>query len=127
MAETTSHTWACPSCRRRVPLRAETCHCGMTRARADELAAAAPAAPTRPAPPRRSGGRAEVISAMTGDVKALLAAAVLVLVAGLGWLVFGPSRTPATPAVLGWVDQGPPPAPKPTPSPRPPFKLPWWK
>jgi hypothetical protein len=99
----------------------------MTRARADELAAAAPATPTRPAPPRRSGGRAEVISAMTGDVKALLAAAVLVLVAGLGWLVFGPSRTAATPAVLGWVDQGPPPAPKPTPSPRPPFKLPWWK
>jgi hypothetical protein len=67
------------------------------------------------------------MAAMTPDVKGLLATAVLVLVAGLGWLVFGPSRTPTTPAVLGWVDQSPPPAPKPTPSPRPPFKLPWWK
>jgi hypothetical protein len=71
--------------------------------------------------------RAEAVAAMTGDVKALLVAAALVMVAGLGWLVFRPSRTPTTPAVLGLVDKGPPPAPKPTPSPRPPFKLPWWK
>jgi hypothetical protein len=99
----------------------------MTRARAEELAAVAPAAPARPAAPRGAGVRAEAVAAMTGDVKALLAAAALVVVAGLGWLVFGPSRPAATPAVLGWVDQGPPPAPKPTPSPRPPFKLPWWK
>jgi hypothetical protein len=99
----------------------------MTRARAGELAEAAPAVPARPASPRRPVGRGEVMAVMTGDVKALLAAAVLVLVGGLGWLVFAPSRTPATPAVLGWVDQGPPPAPKPTPFPRPPFKLPWWK
>jgi hypothetical protein len=88
---------------------------------------AVPAAAARPASPGRPLVRAEVIAAMTGDVKALLATAVLVLVAGLGFLVFGPRRTPSTPAVLGWVDQAPPPAPKPTPSPRPPFKLPWWK
>ena len=99
----------------------------MTRARAEELAAPAPAAPVRPAAPRGTGVRAEAVAAMTGDVKALLVTAAIVMVAGLGWLVFGPSRTPSTPAVLGWVDQGPPPAPKPTPSPRPPLKLPWWK
>jgi hypothetical protein len=127
VAETSPHTWPCPSCGRRVPLRALACHCGMTRTRAEELAAAAPAAPVRPAGPRRPSGRAEVMAAMTGDVKALFVAAALVTVAGLGWLVFGPSRPSATPAVLGWVDHGPPPAPKPTPSPRPPFKLPWWK
>jgi hypothetical protein len=59
-------------------------------------------------------------------VKALLAGFVLVVLAGLGWLVFGPRPAPITP-VLGYVDAGPPPAPRPTPSPTPPFKLPWWK
>jgi len=50
-----------------------------------------------------------------------------VMVAGLGWMVFGPRRPSTTPALLGWVDSGPPPVAKPTPTPRPPFKLPWWK
>jgi hypothetical protein len=99
----------------------------MTRARARELATAVAAAPVRPASPRRAGGRAEVVAAMTGDVKALVVGFVLVLAAGLGWLVLGPSRTPSTHPVLGWVDQGPPPAPTPSPRPHPPFKLPWWK
>ena len=127
VVETASHTWPCPSCGRRVPLRAAACHCGMTRTRAEELAVAAPAAPVRPVAPRRAGGRAEAVAAMTRDVNALLVAFAVVIVAGVGWLVFGPRRPPSTPAVLGWVDQGPPPAPKPTPPPRPPFKLPWWK
>jgi hypothetical protein len=123
-----SHTWTCPSCGRRVPLRAETCHCGMTRARAEELAAAAPAAaPVRRARSRLPVDRREVVSAMTGEVKALLVAGAIVMVAGLGWLVFGPSRTTPIPAVLGHVDPGPPPAAKPTPPPRPPVQLPWWK
>jgi hypothetical protein len=98
----------------------------MTRARAEELSAAAPAA-ARPVRPPHSGDRAEAMAAMTGDVKALLVAGALVMAAGLGWLVFGPSRPPSMPRVLGWVDQGAPPAPKPTPPPPPPFKLPWWK
>jgi hypothetical protein len=127
VAETASHTWACPSCGRRVPLRAETCHCGMTRTRAEELAAVAAPAPARPAGPRRARDREEAVAAMTGDVKVLLVAAAFVLVGGLGWLVLAPSRPSTLPAVLGWVDKGPPPlAPKHT-RPQPPFKLPWWK
>jgi len=113
-----------------VPLRAGICHCGMTRAQAEEMAAAAAAAPVRPPEPRRRAGagmRAEVVGAMTRDVKLLVGVGALVLVAGLGWLVLGPSRPPTIPPVLGWVDQGPPPVPKRTPPPGPPFKLPWWK
>jgi hypothetical protein len=60
---------------------------------------------------------------MTADVKLLLAVSALVLVAGLGWLVFGP-RTEPYPAVLGYVDAGPP---KSARAAEPPFKLPWWK
>jgi hypothetical protein len=133
MAETASHTWACPSCGRRVPLRVEACHCGMTRARAEDLARAALAAAAPAAPPARRGrsrglvDRREAVAAMTGDVRVLAVAGAIVLVAGLGWLVLGPSRPASIPAILGHVDQGPPTVPKPTPSPRPPFKLPWWK
>jgi hypothetical protein len=64
---------------------------------------------------------------MPADVKALVALGALVLVAGLGWLVFGPSPPPRTPAVLGYVDAGAPPPPAPTPRPEPPFRLPWWR
>ena len=110
-----------------MPLRAGTCHCGMTRTQAEEMAAAAP---VRLPEPRRTAGagmRTEIVNAMTRDVKLLLGVGTLVLLAGVGWLVFGPRTRPTVPPVLGWVDQGPPPAPKPTPVPRPPFKLPWWK
>ena len=128
MAEATPHTWTCPSCGRRVPLRAEACHCGMTRARAEEVAAASAAAlrPGGPAvPPRGSpcAGR-EVLATMPGDVKALVVAGALVLAAGLGWLVFGPSRPSSTPAVLGHVDEGPPPAPTKAPPAPPPVQAP---
>jgi hypothetical protein len=112
-------------------LRAEACHCGMTRARAEELAVTAAAAaaevPVRPTPARGIVDRREAVAAMTADVKALGGAGALVVVAGLGWMAFGPHRPDPTPPVLGYVDQGPPPVPKPTPSPRPPFKLPWWR
>jgi hypothetical protein len=64
---------------------------------------------------------------MPQDVKALVALMILVLVVGLGWLLFGPRQPDTTPRVLGFVDAGPPPVPKPTPTPRPPVKLPWWK
>jgi hypothetical protein len=70
--------------------------------------------------------RAEVVGAMTRDVKLLVGVGAFVLVVGLGWMLFGPRPEPAPP-VLGFVDQGPPPVPKKSPPPRPPFKLPWWK
>jgi hypothetical protein len=63
---------------------------------------------------------------MTSDVKLLLVLSALVLVAGLGTLVFGPRSEPY-PAVLGYVDAGPPKSTRTTGPPRPPFKLPWWK
>jgi hypothetical protein len=121
VAERPSHSWTCPSCGRRVPLRAEVCHCGATRARAEEVAAAAPPEPR----PRAAAGRMR-LPPMPADVKALAVGGLVVLVTGLFWLALGPSRPPSTPAVLGHVDAGPPPA-KPSPPPRPPFKLPWWK
>jgi hypothetical protein len=99
----------------------------MSRARAEELAAAAPAlAPAGPRPARVPTGRREIVAAMPRDVKALLIVGAIVMVAGFGWLFFGPTPPPA-PAVLGYVDASPPPAPRRTPPPRPPFKLPWWK
>jgi len=122
----TAHTWLCPSCGRRVPLRAAACHCGMTRARAEELQAAEPQAAAAPPRARRatSEGR-EVLDAMTTDVKLLLALGAFTLLLGLGWLAFGP-RPSQPPPVLGWVDSGPP-KPPPTAPRKPPFKLPWWK
>lgn len=127
VAEMASLSWTCPTCGRRVPRRAEACHCGMPRARAEELAAAA--TPTERRPPRRtrpvSPGR--LFAALPLDIKALVVGSALVLVAGLGWMAFGPQRHTPTPALLGRVDPGPPPVAKPRPSPTPPIKLPWWK
>jgi hypothetical protein len=121
VAETPSHTWPCPSCGRRVPLRAPACHCGMTRARAEELAAAAPAPAGRTLPTAR--GRR--LPTLPRDVRTLVVCGALVIVAGFVWLAVGPRRPSTGPAVLGYVDSGPPPPP--SPPPRPPFKLPWWK
>jgi hypothetical protein len=62
----------------------------MTRTQAEEMAAAAAAVPVPPPHPRRAAGagmRAEVVGAMTRDVKLLDGVGALVLVAGLGWLV----------------------------------------
>jgi len=110
-----------------VPLRAEACHCGMPRARAEELAAAAAPPERRPPLSTRPVSPGLFFAALPRDVKALVIGGALVMVAGLGWMVFGPRQPSTTPALLGWVDPGPPPVPKPTPAPRPPFKLPWWK
>jgi len=126
MADPTPHSWPCPSCGRRVPLRADVCHCGMTRARAEELRLAQPEAVLTPRVARGASDRREALDAMTRDVKLLLAVGVLVMVAGLGWLVFGPRSEPY-PAVLGYVDAGPPKAPPRAGPQHPPFKLPWWK
>lgn len=126
MATPTSHTWTCPSCGRRVPLRADACHCGMLRARAEALAAAPPAVAAARRAPRGAGLRQEAFNAMGADIKLLLATGALVLLAGLGYLFFGPRPTPY-PAVLGYVDSGPPKVAQPSGPTRPPFKLPWWK
>jgi hypothetical protein len=100
----------------------------MTRARAEELAAAAPALlPAGPRPTRVPAGRHEVWASMPRDVKAFVIVGAAVMVAGLGWLAFGPAPPSSTPALLGHVDPSPPPAPRRTPPPAPPFKLPWWK
>ena len=57
-----SVTWQCPQCGRRVPNRAEECHCGMTRSAALAAATAAPAAsgragPALAGPPGKPPGR----------------------------------------------------------------------
>jgi hypothetical protein len=126
MGTATAHTWTCPSCGRRVPLRAEACHCGMTRARAAELALARPAVAAAPRVTRGAGTHGEAFKAMGGDVKLLLATAALVLLAGFAYLLFAPPPQPY-PAVLGHVDAGPPKAAQQARNTRPPFKLPWWK
>jgi hypothetical protein len=111
-----------------VPLRAPACHCGTTRAQAEELAASAAvaAAPPPPAAPRRGGSlRDDLARTMSRDVKIMVGVGAFVVVVGLGWMAFGPRPAPTAP-VLGFVDQGPPPAPKKAPT-QPAFKLPWWK
>jgi hypothetical protein len=126
------HTWSCPACGRRVPLRVDACHCGATRQQAEERAAATAAVEvaSAPAPPvaRPVAAREPRLrwSSLPGDVRALVAGIALVALAGMGWLLFGPPPAPIAP-VLGYVDHGPPPVPRPTPRPAPPFKLPWWK
>jgi hypothetical protein len=132
-----AHTWSCPACGRRVPLRAAACHCGLTREEAEARRAAAEAGATAGAGAGgvASGGGARPrrtrilppFRSLPRDVQALVVAAALFVVVGLGWLIFAPPRMDATPAVLGRVDATPPPAAKPTPSPTPPFKLPWWR
>jgi len=126
MATPTPHTWPCPSCGRRVPLRAEACHCGMTRARSEQRQRAEPQLAVAPRLARGTRDRREALDAMTGDVKLLLGVSVLVVVGGLGWLVFAPRREPY-PAVLGYMDAGPPKATQLNGQQHPPFKLPWWK
>jgi hypothetical protein len=76
----------------------------------------------------RPGPRLPPVKAgpMPTDVRLMLIGVVIVAVAGLGWLFFGPRPEPIRP-VLGFVDAGPPPAVGATPPPTPPFKLPWWK
>jgi hypothetical protein len=121
----TSHTWTCSSCGRRVPSRVEVCHCGTTR---EQIAAAPSAGEVGNAPLARTLPRdwRGFWASLPRDVRAFTAATALVLVAGLGWLVFGPRQPDATPALLGYVDNRPARSPE-SAQRRPPFKLPWWK
>lgn len=98
----------------------------MTRARAEELRSVAPPTAAAPRGARAPSDFRTVLRTMPGDVKLLLATSALVLLAGLGWLGFGPRSDPY-PAVLGYVDAGPPKPPRAGGPQAPPFKLPWWK
>ncbi len=119
-----SMTWACPSCKRRVPNRVSTCHCGTTRDQADQVAAAQDAASKRPAPrawtPRpRPTPRAP----LSRDVKALLVGLVLILLLAVARMFMPWQPAPIHP-VLGFAEPGRPPstprpAPVGTPAPHP--------
>jgi hypothetical protein len=122
MAEAASHTWGCAQCGRRVPTRVTVCHCGATRAQA-EAVRAGPARGAAPLPVQP--GWRGVWASLPTDVVLVAAAAGLVLLAGFGFLAFGPPVRNDTPALLGYVDRRPPKPPD-TRS-QPPFKLPWWK
>jgi len=119
-----SVTWTFPNCNRRVPNPSPACHCGTTRAQAEQLetALARGGAPLGRSAPAKVGW----------DVKGLAIALVLVAVLGLTWLFLPHPRDPIAP-VLGFADQAPtrapspPPKAPPRPIPSPPFKLPWWK
>ena len=91
-----------------MPLRAEACHCGMSRARAEEMAAFAtpdrrPPRPTRPVPPGR------LFAALPRDIKALVIGSALVTVSGLGWAVFGAPAALFDPGPAGPGRPGPAP------------------
>ena len=125
MDEPTAVSWSCPTCGRRVPLRASACHCGMTWERASQVAAPLTARPVvRPATSTRGKAALTVWRSFPADIKVFAVAAALVLVSGLGWTIFGPGKPNTTPPLLGYVDSLPP---APTPKPSPPFKLPWWR
>ncbi|PYQ24088.1 MAG: hypothetical protein DMF79_02530 [Acidobacteria bacterium] len=119
-----SVTWTCPNCNRRVPNRAPACHCGTTRAQAEqlEIALAKGGAPLGRSAPAKVGW----------DIKGLAIGLVVVAVLGLTWL-FLPHRPDPIVPVLGFADHVPTPPPSPPPKtprkpiPSPPFKLPWWK
>jgi len=125
-----SVTWTCPSCKRRVPNRVAACHCGTTRAQAEELTAAASRAARRPAPqawtPRP---RPVPRTPLTWDLKALIIGLVVVFILAIAWM-FVPWRPSPIVPVLGVQVPAPPgkatprpstprpPTPRPTPPPR---------
>jgi hypothetical protein len=113
------HSWICGGCGRRVPLRIEVCHCGATRQQTRDRPAAAPE-------PEAAAGVGGGWRSLPGDVQALLAAAVLTVLLGIGWLLYSPPEPPRLPALLGYVDAPLPPPSRPPP-PRPPFRMPWWR
>jgi hypothetical protein len=98
----------------------------MSRARAEQMAAAGQRPQAAPRPARGSSDRRAAVDAMTSDVKMLVGAGALVMILGLGWMVFGPAPLPPAP-VLGSADPGPPKRPKAEARSQPAFKLPWWK
>jgi hypothetical protein len=117
----TAATWPCPQCGRRVPNRAQECHCGMTRQAA---LAAAPRGAEGPAPSAAEG--AKVPSPyrfswrrLPGEIKLMAIGLVLVLLLGLAFLVLVPHRPTAVVPLLGWSEPRTPrrePSPSPSPA-----------
>jgi hypothetical protein len=103
----------------------------MTRSAALAAATAAPAASGRAGqalagPPGKASRPAPIPAAyrfswrsLPRDVKFMAIGLVLVLVVGLGWLVFVPFRPKPIIPVLGWSEPTGPRKPIPTPTPRP--------
>jgi hypothetical protein len=124
-----SVTWACPNCKRRVPNRVTTCHCGTTRAQADQLEASQEAAAKRPAPKAWTPRPRPIRRTPLGrDVKLLLVG--LVVIALLAVVrMFMPWQPEGVHPVLGFRDVGrptlpPKPTPEPVGTPRPHTDLP---
>ncbi len=123
-----SVTWLCPNCKRRVPNRISTCHCGTTRAQADQTAAAQEAASKRPAPQAWTPRPRPAPRAPLGrDVKALLIGLVVVAILAVVRMLM-PWRPESIRPVLGFQVPAPPPkakvTPRPLPSPRAPAPAP---
>jgi hypothetical protein len=113
-----SVTWACPNCKRRVPNRVSTCHCGTTRAQASQLEASEEVRTKRPAPkawtPRPRPIRRTPLSR---DVKLLLVGLVVIVVLAIVRMLM-PWQPAVIHPVLGFRDSAPPTLPaKPTPLP----------
>jgi hypothetical protein len=119
-----SVTWACPNCKRRVPNRVSTCHCGTTRAQADQAAAAQQAASKRPVPRAWTPRPRPLPRAPLGrDVKLLLVGIFVVIVLAVVRMLL-PWQPPAIYPVLGFSANAPtaaedPPTPEPVGTPRP--------
>lgn len=117
-----SVTWQCPQCGRRVPNRAEECHCGMTRRAA--LAAAQSAAPGTAASAAGAGAQAPSLyrfswRALPREIKLMAVGLVVVLLLGLGWLFVVPYRPKPIVPLLGWSEPTSPRKERPTPTPSP--------
>jgi hypothetical protein len=118
-----SVTWQCPQCGRRVPNRAEECHCGMTKRAA--LTAAQSPVPGSVAGAASSGPRAPVPSlhrfswrGLPRELKLMAVGLAVVLLLGLGWVFMVPYRPQPIVPLLGWSEPTSP-RPRPTPSPSP--------
>jgi hypothetical protein len=124
-----SVTWPCPNCKRRVPNRVSTCHCGTTREQADQLAVAQQAQSKRPAPRAWTPQPRPIRrTPLARDIKLLLVGFVVIVVLALVRMLM-PWQSDAIHPVLGFRDSGPPtltakPTPLPVGTPRPHTDLP---
>src|SRR5262245_45051920 len=130
-----SVTWTCPNCKRRVPNRVTTCHCGTTRAQADQVTASQEAVAKRPAPKAWTPRPRPIRRTPLGrDVKLLIVGLVVIVVLAVVRM-FLPWQPQAVHPVLGFRDSGPPtlspsgpghsgPTPAPVGTPRPHTSLP---
>jgi hypothetical protein len=123
-----SVTWTCPSCKRRVPNRIDTCHCGTTRAQAVEMTAAEQRAADRPAPAAWTPKPRPVPRQKLGwDIKGLIIGLVVVCILALVWLLV-PWKPDSVVPVLGIQVPAPPgkatPKPRAPATPRPPTPTP---